>query len=689
MIGMIKKRGLTVVITLAMVVVGCACCIPSDASAETVQIDVVGNTTQTYDNIQNALDSTVGSLVILKTDVDASASKVTISKDVTLDLNGHKLKTNNNVDQGIYINANASLRVIDSSDGAKDGTGKGAIYVDKPWATGTNGSNMIQVEGKFVLESGLIYSVIEDDAKNKGHFGVGVFGNGQVTINGGRIESGWYAISGNGNDTGSMKVIINGGVLISTADYALYNPCENAKYIINGGVVSGAAGAVAIRAGELEINGGQVSSKNLGDTGNWNDGTGGLGNSAIAIESNYGQVSVKINNGTITSDVPDIFIIKETYSYELAIKGGSFSSDVSKYLAADYDQMLINGFYTVFLHKETTDDSGTTTTEIVYPDGTKETEVKDASGTVTKETERPDGTKETEVTDATGASQKTTTSTEVVDEVKISITTVVEKDSDGNVVSAESKAGFTADSDGNVSTAVVEATITAMESSGESDLSKTISIESETEEITFEEAAVTAISSSGAVLEFTNKAGTLTADQGVISTLADQSYSLTLSFSETENDTLSKAQQKVVGDSTAYSLALIRSDGVTIHNLNGTVTVSVEYTPSEGTSLSDIQVIYVDDNGKMEAIDTEYDSGILTFHTEHFSCFMIGTSSMLPSDPVIVPSYDDDDYYPVVPVTPASTSSDDDDTKTIVACAAAAVAAALAVAFFLVDSRRP
>ncbi len=54
-----------------------------------------------------------------------------------------------------------------------------------------------------------------------------------------------------------------------------------------------------------------------------------------------------------------------------------------------------------------------------------------------------------------------------------------------------------------------------------------------------------------------------------------------------------------------------------------------------------------------------------------------------------VPVPDDDDYYPVVPVTPASTSSNDDDTKTIVACAAAAVAAALAVAFFLVDSRRP
>ncbi len=49
---------------------------------------------------------------------------------------------------------------------------------------------------------------------------------------------------------------------------------------------------------------------------------------------------------------------------------------------------------------------------------------------------------------------------------------------------------------------------------------------------------------------------------------------------------------------------------------------------------------------------------------------------------------DDDDYYPIVPVTPIDTS-DDSDTKTIVACAAAAVAAALAVAFFLVDSRRP
>ncbi len=94
-------------------------------------------------------------------------------------------------------------------------------------------------------------------------------------------------------------------------------------------------------------------------------------------------------------------------------------------------------------------------------------------------------------------------------------------------------------------------------------------------------------------------------------------------------------------------------------------------------------VYYIDDDGNLVPVDVvSYTSSTVTFRTTHTTPFVV----MAAANPVI---YDDDDYYPVVPVTPASTSSNDDDTKTIVACAAAAVAAALAVAFFLVDSRRP
>ena len=94
-------------------------------------------------------------------------------------------------------------------------------------------------------------------------------------------------------------------------------------------------------------------------------------------------------------------------------------------------------------------------------------------------------------------------------------------------------------------------------------------------------------------------------------------------------------------------------------------------------------VYYIDDEGELVPVEVvSYTSSTVTFRTTHTTPFVV----MAAANPVI---YDDDDYYPVVPVTPASSSSNDDDTKTIVACAAAAVAAALAVAFFLVDSRRP
>ncbi len=115
------------------------------------------------------------------------------------------------------------------------------------------------------------------------------------------------------------------------------------------------------------------------------------------------------------------------------------------------------------------------------------------------------------------------------------------------------------------------------------------------------------------------------------------------------------------------------------------ITVSVPIEVPSGHYVSSVKAYYYNEatGQKTYLSDVSYSGGMLSFTTDHNSYYgyEYSTSAVVYDD--------DDDYYPIVPVTPASTSSNDDDTKTIVACAAAAVAAALAVAFFLVDSRRP
>ena len=113
-------------------------------------------------------------------------------------------------------------------------------------------------------------------------------------MNGGKIEAGWYAVSGNGtNRTYDGDITINGGELVSVADYAIYNP-QKGTLAVNGGVVCGQAGGIALNAGDLVMSGGTVTSKGKGDTGDWGDGTGGLDNAAINVNAKYGDAAAKI-----------------------------------------------------------------------------------------------------------------------------------------------------------------------------------------------------------------------------------------------------------------------------------------------------------------------------------------------------------------------------------------------------------
>ena len=291
-----------------------------------------------YFTLQEAVNAaTAGQTVTVINDVDMTSGKnitVNAGQDIVLDMNGHSIKGANAYNKNIMVWGKLTLK-----DSKENSTGK--IYAETPYQYGVYDKPLVNVDGtgEFVMESGHIYSVIPEKTGDNGQFGIGAWGSSKITINGGTVESGWYAIAGNGNETESTTITINGGTLVSTADYAIYHPQPGTLTVNDGAVVYGAAGAISMKRGELEIKGGTLTSKGIGDTGNWGDGTGNLGNAALNFCKPYGDVKATITGGTITAEGDAVLIDAqptEGKEVSLAISGGTFSSDVSKYCAAGF-----------------------------------------------------------------------------------------------------------------------------------------------------------------------------------------------------------------------------------------------------------------------------------------------------------------------------------------------------------------
>lgn len=287
-----------------------------------------------YATLQEAANAAAaGQTVKVLNDVDMTTHgnlTVYAGKDIVLDMNGHSIKGANADHKNIWVRGKLTLK-----DSKENSTGK--IYSEDPYKTGVDKA-LIYVDGEFVMESGHINTVLPNSVYN-GQFAIGAFENSKVTINGGTIEGGYSAITGFGDPNDNTTITINGGTLICPMDYAIYHPQPGKLTINKGATIYGGAGAICMKSGELEINGGTLTSKGKGNTGNWGDGTGGLGNAALNFCAPYGDVTAIIKGGTITAEGDAVLIDAkptEGKTVTLAIEGGTYSSDVSKYCAAGF-----------------------------------------------------------------------------------------------------------------------------------------------------------------------------------------------------------------------------------------------------------------------------------------------------------------------------------------------------------------
>lgn len=277
-----------------------------------------------YD-MKNALAN--GENYVLTADADITGQYITVPADktATLDLSGHTITGANSSSDNDRFNVYGELTLKDSSNG-----GSGKIIVNKDYAKAQYDGGIFQIIGEnahMTMESGTINTVRTTPGSN-GQYAIVLSSDGDFTMTGGKIEAGWYAVSGNGDYATQNSIInITGGELSSATDYAIYLP-QSGTTNISGGTIKGAAGGICMQRGTLNISGtASISSNGTGDTGNWSDGTGKTGNATLAIAGKYGECTVNISGGTLTATGTAQLLIKEggNHPRHISITGGNFS----------------------------------------------------------------------------------------------------------------------------------------------------------------------------------------------------------------------------------------------------------------------------------------------------------------------------------------------------------------------------
>jgi hypothetical protein len=295
-----------------------------------------------YATLQEAVDAaTNGQTIVLQSNVVLTASlNVAADKTVTLDLNSYKITADMN---GPHMICNAGNLTITDSSANKTGE------IAKIGAE-TNFGYVIENHGTMTLDRCKISS---------------------TSVKSSAIENGWYTASANTAGTSCTMTIQNAEVVSVNADGGLYT-VKNDDYgvmVINGGVFTNdVAGAGAVL--------------------NWNDLTinGGTFTGASAVRtlksgsSDFETGKSQIKNGTFNGGIDTLDGYKTGIT--IAVTGGTFSTDVTEYLAEGKILQKNGDTYTAVTNSGIT--SGTYTAKPTVPDGYKVVENTDGTFTVEK-----------------------------------------------------------------------------------------------------------------------------------------------------------------------------------------------------------------------------------------------------------------------------------------------------------------
>ena len=276
-----------------------------------------------------------GGTVKLTGDVELT-STVNIEKDVTINLNGHKITatgaralhikshtvsitgTGTVSASGDIDSSSSVIRVGDSGDAAKLTIGSGVtVSTDKCYGVTVFGKNTNGIE--LVM-------------------------NGTVNVTGPE-----GAISGNGLATNAATTMTIGGTVKSANKYAIYHPGAGTLTVRGNANISG-PGAIEAKAGTVNINGGTIKATGtVGHTANSNGpSTSGYALAAVNNKAyKNGPATINVNGGNINGKVAIETDDDAEGNASISIKGGTFNTDPSEYVAGGYNKIETNNTWTV------------------------------------------------------------------------------------------------------------------------------------------------------------------------------------------------------------------------------------------------------------------------------------------------------------------------------------------------------
>ena len=301
-------------------------------------------------------------------------------KTVTLDLNGLSITS-----AGKVIKNNGILTITDTKGGGKIiSTGNTAVGVGDNSKTTIKTAIIESVEGAVITGYATGATINIEDGIFSASDNAVVAGNGNRTN-----EAGAERTVGN-------TINISGGMFngqIKTPTYVacgIYAPWKDTIKVTGGTFnITGGAGIVA-RAGSVS-----VSNATINTTGN---ATGKVGDSRVVVpcsaivfdsEAAYPALTntsaISVESGTFTSEADAISVVKpegEGAVERVAVTGGTFSTDVTEYLAEGKILQKNGDTYTAVTNSGIT--SGTYTAKPTVPDGYKVVENTDGTFTVEK-----------------------------------------------------------------------------------------------------------------------------------------------------------------------------------------------------------------------------------------------------------------------------------------------------------------
>ena len=294
---------------------------------ENTKVSITGGS---FTDLANAIKYAADKATIkLAADVNSSMVSVASGKDITLDLGGHKFTSNS---YGFLVNGNLTVK-------------NGQIESLK-WAF------WVQNGAALVIEKDVsVKSTSEVDGEGGG---VAVRNNKSSVTVFGKLESFGPAISGIGNkDDGGVTINIEeGAVLTSTKGVGIYFPNTTALNI-KGGTITGLTG-VYVKSGKTTVTGGTIIGTGAKEDYEYNgNGCNTTGDAFVVDKCNYpgGDPVVEIKGGSFKSEKANAVAsyIGNGAANALTgfVTGGSFSSDPTKYAAADYKVTTENGAFTV------------------------------------------------------------------------------------------------------------------------------------------------------------------------------------------------------------------------------------------------------------------------------------------------------------------------------------------------------